>query len=103
MIEKNMKKNICITESICCTAEIKPNIVNQICFNKKKKQQQQPRSGPASTCSCQVAEDKKGQGASPSPLCDQVYKSICSSSSTHKQTGYICTKSSPGLPWWSSG
>ena len=37
MMEKNMKKNICITESICCTAKIKPNIVNQLYFNKIKK------------------------------------------------------------------
>ena len=32
-MEKNMKKNISITESIFCTAEIKPNIVNQLYFN----------------------------------------------------------------------
>ena len=31
--EKNIK-NICITESLCCTAEIKHNIVNQLYFNK---------------------------------------------------------------------
>ena len=37
-MEKNMKKNIyiytCISESLCCTAEI--NIINQISFNKNK-------------------------------------------------------------------
>ena len=29
---------ICITESLCCTAEIKHNKVNQLYFNKIKKQ-----------------------------------------------------------------
>ena len=32
-MEKNMKKNICITESLCYEAEIN-NIVNQLYFNK---------------------------------------------------------------------
>ena len=31
---KNMKKNICLTESLCCTAEIKHNIVNQLYFSR---------------------------------------------------------------------
>ena len=29
-MEKNMKKETCITESLCCTAEIKHNIVNKV-------------------------------------------------------------------------
>ena len=34
-MEENMKKNIyIITESLCYTAEIKHNIVNQLYFNK---------------------------------------------------------------------
>ena len=28
------KEYICITESLCCTAEIKHNLVNQLYFNK---------------------------------------------------------------------
>jgi len=36
-MEKTMKKNIyiyiCITESLCCSAEIKYNIINQVYFN----------------------------------------------------------------------
>ena len=36
-MEKNIKKNVykSITESLCCTVEI--SIVNQLYFNKKKK------------------------------------------------------------------
>ena len=37
IMEKNMKRNTCITESLCCTAEIKHIIVNQIYFSKTKK------------------------------------------------------------------
>ena len=32
-MEKNMKKNECMTESSCLTAEMKPNIVNQLYLN----------------------------------------------------------------------
>ena len=32
------KAYICITESLCCKAEIKHSIVNQLCFNKNVKE-----------------------------------------------------------------
>ena len=32
-----MKRNTCMTESPCCTAEIKHNIENQLYFSKTKK------------------------------------------------------------------
>ena len=46
-----MEKNIyvCITESLCCTAEIKHNITNQLYFNKIKKKKN-PALHRVSTC-----------------------------------------------------
>ena len=96
MTEKNMKKNICITESICCTAKIKPNIVNQLYFNKIKKKKTQPRSGPASACSCQLAEDKKGRGA------PQVH-SVIKSAGPYVPALQPINKQGTYVPWQSSG
>ena len=38
------KEYICITESLCCTAEVKHNIVNQLYFNKIKKINKQTKN-----------------------------------------------------------
>ena len=45
-----MEKNIYKTESLCCTAEIKHSIVNQLYFNKIKQQQQQQRLALTTLC-----------------------------------------------------
>ena len=48
-MEKNMKKiDTCITESVCCTSEIKHNIVSQL-YVKKKKKKRGPTPGPQKT------------------------------------------------------
>ena len=39
-MEKNMRRvHVCIAESLCYRAEIKHNIVNQLYFNKIKKEE----------------------------------------------------------------
>ena len=42
-----MKKiDTCITESVCCTSEIKHNIVSQLYVNKKKKKKEDQHQVP---------------------------------------------------------
>ena len=40
-MKKNLYIYICITESLLCTAEMKHNIVNQLCFNRIKKKKKE--------------------------------------------------------------
>ena len=63
-----MKKiDTCITESVCCTAEIKHNIVSQLHVNKTKKRTNS--RSPENWCShelrTEIWQDMGGEGLFP--------------------------------------